>query len=224
MSLLQRALDRAENPELDKPEAAALNVQPKITAEVKSVPAALPPRAAAVISPEKVKCPEPQHEQPRLNAVRYYEKENQKVEEAIQEKLRETLKNKSLPALQTKKEPKSYVLTLILILLFVSLGASLMLFSDSKTFIPETQIIVPERAEIPKAVVVKTENPLKSKSAAQVKFLLTGITASGGTNLAVINNQVVGTGDTLREGAAVKSIQADRVVLELDGKQIVLNF
>ena len=55
------------------------------------------------------------------------------------------------------------------------------------------------------------------------KFVLSGITESGTQKLAVINNQVVGTGDRLREKAFVKEIRATSVILDLSGREIKLS-
>ena len=53
-------------------------------------------------------------------------------------------------------------------------------------------------------------------------FELTGITLSGNTRLALINNQVAGVGEKLKEGATVLEIQNHQVVLDFQGKRIAL--
>lgn len=54
------------------------------------------------------------------------------------------------------------------------------------------------------------------------KLSLTGITVSGDEKLALINNQVVGVGDFLREQARVKEIRERSVVLEFQGRELRL--
>lgn len=55
------------------------------------------------------------------------------------------------------------------------------------------------------------------------KFVLSGITESGTEKLAVINNQVVGTGDRLKEKAFVKEIRETYVILDQGGREIRLS-
>ena len=55
------------------------------------------------------------------------------------------------------------------------------------------------------------------------QFVLTGITDSGSGKLALINNQVVGIGDRLKEKAFVKSIGERSAVLDYSGKEIRLS-
>lgn len=56
----------------------------------------------------------------------------------------------------------------------------------------------------------------------QPKLTLTGITVSGDERLALINNQVVGVGDFIREKARVKEIRERSVILEFQGKEFRL--
>ena len=53
-------------------------------------------------------------------------------------------------------------------------------------------------------------------------FELTGITLSGETRLALINNQVAGVGEKLKEDATVLEIQNHQVLLDFQGKRIAL--
>ena len=55
------------------------------------------------------------------------------------------------------------------------------------------------------------------------EFLLTGITSSGAERLALINGQVVGVGDRLKEKALVKDIREQSVTLDYSGKRIKLS-
>lgn len=54
------------------------------------------------------------------------------------------------------------------------------------------------------------------------KFTLTGITDSGTGKLALINDQVAGIGDRLKEQAFVKQIGENYAVLDYNGKEIQL--
>ncbi|EFK97578.1 hypothetical protein LDC_0387 [sediment metagenome] len=68
-------------------------------------------------------------------------------------------------------------------------------------------------------------NPFQPAAAKPVKpkYTLTGITTdTGGTRLALINGQIVGVGDLLREGAVVKQIHARSAVLTVEGREILL--
>ncbi len=53
-------------------------------------------------------------------------------------------------------------------------------------------------------------------------FELTGITLSGNTRFALINDQVASVGEKLKEGAVVLEIQNHQVVLDFQGKRIEL--
>ena len=61
-----------------------------------------------------------------------------------------------------------------------------------------------------------------SHATPEPKFLLTGITESGNEKLALINNQVVGVNNTLKENAIVKDIQEKSVLLYFRGREIKL--
>lgn len=207
MSILQRALDRAENPEK---ETAAPEPQVKTPAPAPVVKATEAPA-------------ERQHQAPRLNSIRFYESQNEAVEEDIQETARAAFRNYTAAQKETKRPRKNF-LGLILVLLFLTVGAAKLMIPSKPAKAPGETLVPAVSSAAPEAVVVKARKPFTSAPVSQTKFILTGITASGDTTLAVINNQVVGTGDKLREGAIVKSITANRVVLNLDGRQIVLNF
>ncbi len=85
--------------------------------------------------------------------------------------------------------------------------------------------VVNVNAPKPDAVVVEAKHSFFDRTPSKLKFSLTGITSSDdNVLLAVINDQVVGVGDTLREGALVTKITADRVILDIDGQKIVLTF
>jgi hypothetical protein len=53
-------------------------------------------------------------------------------------------------------------------------------------------------------------------------YRLTGITNVGGKAIAVINNRLVGVGDVLNNRAAVTAIGEGKVLLDVQGKEIIL--
>lgn len=55
------------------------------------------------------------------------------------------------------------------------------------------------------------------------KWVLNGITSAGSERLALINNQIVSVGDRLKENAVVKMILSRSVVLENQGKEVMLS-
>lgn len=65
-------------------------------------------------------------------------------------------------------------------------------------------------------------NPVRSFYDSKPMFKLSGITTSGGEPLALVNNQVVGIGDLLKENATVRDIQNGRVVLAYNGNDVIL--
>ncbi len=54
------------------------------------------------------------------------------------------------------------------------------------------------------------------------KLVLSGITKSADGNLALINGQVAGVGDRLKERAFIKEIREESVVLDWNGREITL--
>ena len=69
---------------------------------------------------------------------------------------------------------------------------------------------------------IKTESAKIKTALAGFRFTLTGITTYGTERLALINNQVVGVGEKLKENATVLEIQGQKVALDFQGKRIEL--
>ena len=61
-----------------------------------------------------------------------------------------------------------------------------------------------------------------SSAAARADFELTGITLMGASHLALINNQVVGVGEKLKEGATVLEVKDRAAAIDFHGKRIDL--
>jgi hypothetical protein len=85
---------------------------------------------------------------------------------------------------------------------------------EHSTFIPTSRMIAP------KAV---SKDLTTSKAKDQTPFHLTGITYQDGAPLALINNQVVGVGDTLKENAQVVSITNRSATIQYKRKKISLS-
>ena len=199
MSLIQDALNRANTPE---PEP----VVDKVLEEVKQ----------AV------------EREPRLETIKFYETFTAPVEEELK-KIKRNLPQASNKIQGIKTiylSPNQLALIGMGILLLVSLIASRFMFRSTNDAAGlETHSVsapaVSERSSRP--VTVTTKSPVMQRTVAQVKFTLTGVTSSGETRLALINDQVVGVGDHLREKAVVKSIEETGATLDYEGRQVVLS-
>lgn len=55
-----------------------------------------------------------------------------------------------------------------------------------------------------------------------LSFHLTGVTDLGGRKVALIDEQIVGVGESLPGGATIKKIERQSVILEMRGKEILL--
>lgn len=104
---------------------------------------------------------------------------------------------------------------LVLLALFSTAGLLHLTVSLPKAFPKKT---------IPKAVWGGSLSLVSSDSIQKPEFKLTGITYSRSNEpLALINNQVVGVGERLKEDAVVKEIQNRNVTLEFRGSTITLS-
>lgn len=167
--------------------------------------------------PEVPKAAAPTHEEPRLQSIKFYE--STETPETVAQPARpkkkkivaETLKNKI-----QNLSPQARLIALIGGFLVLSLILGPIWISPAKKSTPSS-FALPTAS-----VVAKTQTPITQKTIAQIKFTLTGITQADGIWLALINNQVVGEGDKMRENALVKSVTENTVTLEWQGKQIVL--
>ncbi len=82
--------------------------------------------------------------------------------------------------------------------------------------------LLKEKAQIDKKVEAVSETPPVVKDTTQKPFVLNGIFFSRDEGYALINNQIVKTGDTV-DGARVSEITADEVELNSSGNTIKLN-
>jgi hypothetical protein len=169
---------------------------------------------------ERAITPEPEvpqavavHEEPRLQNIKYYEAA---AAEKPQAKVWRAKANKKSFSYKIPNVPAHYRLPVFITgLILISLLARLFFFngpSEAKT------LVMPSRS-----VVVKAQTPVTQKMISQAKFTLTGITRADGLFLALINNQVVGEGDSLREGAVVKTITEDTATLEWQNRPVSLS-
>lgn len=89
---------------------------------------------------------------------------------------------------------------------------------------PQQEILAPAQQLQPDASQIQ-DQPVESGSFVEMTskgpLILNGIFFSEGQGYALINNHIVKQGDTV-DGAAVKSIAADEVELEIDGKSLKL--
>ncbi len=114
------------------------------------------------------------------------------------------------------KPPKAGFIAAGLIVLF--LGA---VFYGHTTTLKPSQLNDSQLA----AALGGDENPVSHGASGQASipdFELTGITSSRNAPLALINNQVVGVGERLKENATVLEIQNQKAVLDFQGKRIEL--
>jgi type II secretory pathway component PulC len=87
---------------------------------------------------------------------------------------------------------------------------------SSRVVSPQNVVPVPPP---PPAAPAAVEKPVQE--AVAPAFTLNGIFVSGPDSYVLINNEVLRVNDSL-QGATVKNIQPDRVVLQFDGKDITL--
>lgn len=135
---------------------------------------------------------------------------------------------KEIKRIETPKaSPK--VLALVFVALLFMIWLSRLIVPSAPESVPpaavqEVKSVAVSAANHPEPVVVKSPSRIFKRSVSKARYLLTGITSSDNVLLAVINDQVVGVGDTLREGALVTKITVDRVILDTDGQKTVLTF
>ena len=101
----------------------------------------------------------------------------------------------------------------------------ILLFLGAVLYVHNTALKSPGLNDSRMAASLDAGNPdsrILSDDNHALDFELTGITLSGNTRLALINDQVAGVGETLKEGATVLEIQNQRVILDFQGKRIEL--
>lgn len=172
---------------------------------------------------EKAHQPEPEEpkpvpiisEEPRMQTNKFYEAVETEVNPVFAGKKRKTLSRKPMTHTAPLTIPPQYRMTAAIAgMIFFSILAGVFILPAKTTVQP-----MPMSSQ---SVVMKTQTPVTQKTISQVKFMLTGITEADGVQLALINDQVVGVGDLLREKAVVKSIAESAVTLEWQGRQITL--
>lgn len=197
MSLIQQALEKAKQP--DKTPLA-------LKAAAKANPGTLTPALP----------PKPEHE-PRLSSIKFYETLQKKVEEDIK-----TVAPGSSPKARGEGVTHNAAMAWIGILLGTSLLIGWFLFPQFQKQPMPASSAKPVAPASERAVVKWDSIIGRQKATSQIRFLLTGITAYADANYALINNQVVGVGDRLRENAVVKSISSNVVILDMNGRDITL--
>jgi hypothetical protein len=164
---------------------------------------------------EEPKIAVPVAEEPRMQNIQFYET----VEKTGKPEYTERKRTKPRQAAEIKTVSlqffSRYRLSLIIGALVLGSLIAGRLFIAAET--PSRPLEIPTPA-----VVMKEQSPITQKTVAQVKLTLTGITEAEGVQLALINNQVVGVGDRLREQAVVKTITNNAVTLEWQGRQVTL--
>lgn len=196
MSLIHLALDKMER----------LGSKPVKNVETPQV-------AKVPIPAENTESPVSDHE-PRMDSIQFYESLNQETEKSIYKITK--------PAFW---KDQKIILGLISFLLFCSLFATRWMmpsvtkdFSDTPQFY---QPAMPQRTSLPQNLHPKSALPPEAQKS---RFVLTGITSTEETRLAVINGQVVGAGDKLRGGGQIKSITDKKVVINYQFRDITLSF
>ena len=66
------------------------------------------------------------------------------------------------------------------------------------------------------------EQMLTSSAPGRVAYAVTFIRVGGANTVAVVNSQVVSVGDTV-DGAVVRAIKADKVMLQVDGQMLEIS-
>jgi hypothetical protein len=170
--------------------------------------------------PEIEKLVIPVAEEPRMQNIQFYE--TSEIKETAPASAFRPKKKKSsaagpafqMPSFQISPNIRLAIIIGSLVIVTLLIG---------RNFIPMTTTSETAAAMPSQAVVVKTQTPITQKTTSQIKFTLTGITETEGVKLALINNQVVGEGDKLRENAVVKSISNENVVVEYQNKPVTLS-
>ncbi len=157
----------------------------------------------------------PLAEEPRMQNIQFYETAETKETpvRAFRPKKKNSAVAFKLPEIQISANMR-LALTIGALVLLTIIGGRFFISTPEQT--TQTQVAVSE-------VIVKTETPVTQRPTAQIRFTLTGITETDGMRLALINNQVVGEGDRMRENAVVKTISKDTVVLEYQNKPLKLS-
>ncbi len=194
MSLIQNALDKAG---FEDPSPVPAEVSAPVVSK------------AAEKSKQEEKKQDASYEGPRLKNIQFYES-------IAPKKMVPSLP--SLPKIDFQSKRMLYIA--IGVFLLFSLFAGRFLMRPLKNDVAVSTAPAFEKTQ---EAVVKTQTPFTQKTISKIKFVLTGVTSTDHMLLALINNQVVGVGDRLRENAVVKSIAENSVEIEYQGKPIKLS-
>lgn len=188
--------------------------------------------ADSVVEKNPPKAPRPKLTPQREVIQKQIERDEQLIKSVQKERVKE----------KPKKQLSGKVVLFILIGAFLALGAfwitqpaelnqssSLGLGVGSSELEPAarvTKLGTTDGAKMatPKVKVSKVNEIKESAfiSQATYQFSLTGITTLGEEKFALIDNQIVGVGDMLRDGIEVHSIENKSVILKGRGRQITL--
>ncbi len=204
MSRIQSAFDKAENPDSKQDNEPVTHIQ--------FVQPVVLPDTAEEVKPGKALS---QSFEPRLSSIRFYEAAESELEKDIQNIRKQTKE------IQTDKSNQHLLLGIVFFLVLSLLASRF--WMNSKKSSKMNMVSIQSTETKPPQVLITQQEDVFHKKTSQVKLTLTGITSANNQPLALINNQVVGMGDKLREGAIVKSIHGQEVILELDGRKIALS-
>lgn len=192
MSLLQEALQKA------KERTPASVISKAVEVEIKKTASPLP-----VV-------PAPQ--------IRPIPKDNRWHTPPIITQIRREI-NTDAPVPAVRELPKQMVLATTSVIILIGILSILFLWRQG---LPLSKPVVRAAREISRPMPALRMPSLVPELSYQPKLRLTGITVSGDEKLALINNQVVGVGDFLREKARVKEIRERSVILDFQGKDVRL--
>ena len=122
-----------------------------------------------------------------------------------------------------KPRPALIIIFIILLIIFgVNLINNLSKRPKAKPAVPSVQMAEPAKELLPPVLEVKPETLNKPTQAQEPDLNLNGIFFEKKKGYALINNQILSVKDTI-EGATVKEIGLNKVVLEFEGREITLN-
>ena len=122
-----------------------------------------------------------------------------------------------------KPRPALIIIFLVLLIIFgFNLINNLSKRPKAKPALPSVPMAEPAKELLPSVPEVKPETLKKPAQAQEPVLNLNGIFFEKKKGYALINNQILSVKDTI-EGARVKEIGLNKVVLEFEGREITLN-
>jgi len=122
-----------------------------------------------------------------------------------------------------KPRPALIIIFLVLLIIFgFNLINNLSKRPKAKPALPSVPMAEPAKELLPPVPEVKPETLKKPAQAQEPVLNLNGIFFEKKKGYALINNQILSVKDTI-EGARVKEIGLNKVVLEFEGREITLN-